>query len=145
MAKILNPASTCLGFLESNISSIYDAYACFLFTRSVIQQADISNKQKKELNQKFLYRWCRVFSPVHTLAFTCDPFHNDKRRNIQLKHGIDFIDLEKDQLASQRHRGLKLLAKDDKDFRELMVYLMKFSLSNGPMLETNKSFCAQLI
>lgn len=131
MAKILNLVSTCLGVLESDISSMSDAHACFLFTLSVIKQADLTEEHRKVLYEKFLYRLECVFSPVHALAFACDPFYTEKRQNIQLKHAIDLIDLGKGQFVSQCHRGLRLRAKDDKGFQDHMLDFMKFRFSNA--------------
>ena len=94
LSSILNPICSSIGFLESNFSSVSDVYAVFVYLRCVISNFDIDEDKRKYLDMKLIYKWKRIYSPVHALAFRCDHFYNEFRTNITKNRGKSLVDLD---------------------------------------------------
>lgn len=69
--------------------------------------------------EQILYRWNRIYSPVHALAFTLDPLFYEFRRNVSSVFGPKFIEMGKAGLPVQCMDALKLFAHDDAGFCKL--------------------------
>lgn len=143
--SVLNPIAACLGLLESDTCTMSDAYASFIFMRAFIKCSCLTPAQKQQIDVKLLYRWNRIYSPVHALAFACDPFYSDLRTNFSNKYGVELMELGKGAFNGQCHEAINLLSKDTAHNKELMVEFMRYTLSKDAMLASLNSFRTQLV
>ena len=88
------------------------AYACFLYILDHLNGVIPDyNGQTNHVIQSLIYRWKRVYSPVHTLAFFCDPFYSELRLKLTRHHGALFAELGTSNLQLQCRTALALMAR----------------------------------
>lgn len=82
----------CIGCLESTESTMATSYACALSVRIHIHDHKaVSDDQRKKLDELFLRQWNRIYSPLHSLAFKCDPLYQSL--NTHVEKCIDLVSL----------------------------------------------------
>lgn len=145
LTDILNPISAALGFLESDTATMADVYASFIFVRRSLQCSKLSCHQKAWLDSKLMYRCDRIYSPVHALAFQCDPFYDGFRANARSVVGDEFMELGKGNISIQCHNAWKLLSEKENNYTDVMSEFMSLSILKEPLLKSLNTFRPQLI
>ena len=107
-AFLFNPLCKYIGVLVSDSAIMGTAYACFLYMldhlNDVIPDYD---SQRKHAIQSLFYRWKRVYSPIHALAFLCNLFYLELRLNLTRRHEILFVELGMGNLWLRVLHGLR--------------------------------------
>lgn len=71
--EILDPLCKIIGILESDSAPLSLAYACFVYIGVRLSQEDLrfglDADEASALLDKLHYRWSRIYSPAHALAF----------------------------------------------------------------------------
>ena len=97
----------CIGALEADQSTMSLAYAAFVAVRAHIQTCPgFTANDRAAIDAKFLYRWDRIYSPTHALAFICDPLFCKFHSDITKSFGSEFLELNKGSLSAM-HEGLR--------------------------------------
>jgi hypothetical protein len=108
--ELFDPICKCLGVLESDTATLSTSYTCFIYIRvhllSVMSGADLCYAI-----QRLHYRWDRIYSPVHALAFYCDPFFRQLRINVAATFGEETVELGKGDLKSQCRKAIQLITR----------------------------------
>jgi hypothetical protein len=128
--SVFDPICKCIGVIESDSATMSTAYACFIFVYMHVTEVFTDDNERVRILQKVLYRWNRIYSPVHALAFYCDPFFRDLRLNVLSTFGRDAIELGKGDLKAQCRAALKLLTRradsPGSNFDELLGEFLDF-------------------
>ncbi|KAI0558418.1 Ribonuclease H-like protein [Gracilaria domingensis] len=141
--KFLAQATT---ILEAEMATLSDAYAAFLFVRQKLRTLSILSSAEREfLNRSLLRRWDRIYSPVHALAFACDPFYDQMRTSVTANHGIDFIGLGKGPLTQQCIDAFRLLSESTEEQDVLLEELLRYGMDGSPLLSQLKPFHPTLV
>lgn len=107
---LFDPICKCIGVLESDSSTMATTYACFVFIYVHISTVAPLDECEPML-ARLQYRWNRIYSPVHALAFFCDPFYFNFRRNVTTNLGDVAIELDNGDLKGQCREALKQLTR----------------------------------
>lgn len=106
--EVFDPVCKCLGVLKSDSSTLSTAYASFLFVYAHLSTVLHDDDRTRMLSQ-VLRRWGRIWSPVHALAFVCDPYYYQMRLDVALKFGVECVQLGKGDLHGQCRDAIRLL------------------------------------
>lgn len=143
---VLDPICKCLSILESPTSTMSLAYACLLYIRIHISQCLKNGLLVKDessyLLERIDYHWSRVYSPIHALAFRCDPLFHQMIDNVPAEFGASFLELGQGDFSDQCMQALKVLSCGDQAHHQsLELEFMKFVLSPSSMLNPdNESY-----
>uniref|UniRef100_A0AAV1VDL6 Uncharacterized protein n=1 Tax=Peronospora matthiolae TaxID=2874970 RepID=A0AAV1VDL6_9STRA len=99
------------------------AYTCFQYMLDHLNGVfPDDDGQLEHAIQSLLYRCKCVYSPVHFLAFFCNPFYPELRLNLTLYHGALFFDLNMGNPRLQCCMTLDPMVRryDDLDGAELL-------------------------
>jgi hypothetical protein len=136
--SIFDPICKCLGVLESDSSTMSTTYACFIYIFIHITNL-MEGDDCDRLLKKLLYRWNRIYSPVHALALYCDPFYFGFRKNVFSVYGASVIELGNGDLSEQCRKGLKLLTRldpnPDEAFHQLQSEFMRLGCEEAGFLK----------
>jgi len=92
---LLDPICKALGALEGNSASMATTYAAFVYVYvHVTSTPELDVVGRATIIAALLRRWARDYSPVHALAFACDPFYFQMRSDVQAKFGFKFLQLD---------------------------------------------------
>lgn len=110
--RILDPICFCIEALSADQATLSLTYAVFIYLSARL--ADPTDglglgAHAKELRASLLERWARVYSPVHALAFFCDPLFFGLRARVS-EHFPELLELGQGPLRVQCERALPLLA-----------------------------------
>lgn len=112
--SILDPLCKCIGVLESDAAPLSLAYASFIYIGVRLSNEDmrfgLDADEGDFVLQRLHYRWNRIYSPVHALAFFCDPYFFDMRRDVEMVHGAEALQIGKGSLRAQCRSALVELA-----------------------------------
>jgi len=147
VAEILTPICRCLGLLESDYTGMSVAHAAFVyFLVNIRSEQRLPQNERDLLEVALLRRWKRIYSPVHALAFVCDPLFNSMRRNVGNTHGEDILTLGQGNLMGQCRSALYALARGDQVKGDLLLQqFMLFIYSPSHEMETLKYYQLGLI
>jgi len=139
---ILDPICKCIGVMECETSTMSTAYASFLYIYVQIRKQTASSDRL--MLQKLEYQWDRIYSPVHALAFFCDPFFYSLRLAFVDRYGADALGLGKGDINSQCIAALKLITRLQQDsgkydaligdFLNLSVDMPSFVANAAPIM-----------
>lgn len=88
------------------------AYACTISVCMHIHDlTDLNEEERNILNQRFLRQWDCNYSPVHSLAFRCNPFFDFLRNHVEKSSLNSFIYIEGDIIVSC-HDAINILRDD---------------------------------
>lgn len=142
---IFNLICQCIGELESDNATMSTAYALFLTVRMHIHDhVKISEANKRKFDASLLRQWSRIYSPVHSLAFRCDPFYNDLRSHVDHKYPQGFVNLGFN-LTGECHKALKLIQDDDKHGDDMLHEFMNMSVNPSPLLDTLRDWAPGMV
>ncbi|KAG1684526.1 hypothetical protein DVH05_011041 [Phytophthora capsici] len=132
---IFDTICQCIGILESTTSTLSTVYACFVYIYLHVGRV-MEREDTLRLQQKLLYRWRRIATPVHALAFFCDPFYRPFRLAIASSQADGkSLDLGETDIFEQCREGIKLLCCLDDDNGSRLNSAMKefytFSACDG--------------
>ena len=96
------------------------------------------------LDRSLIYNWKRIYSPVHSLAFMCDPHFFEMRKHCDQKHGSEFTGMGTDVFHAS-HDALKILSDDAMHEQLLMGEFMDFSVQPNRLLLLLKEWQPRLI
>lgn len=143
--NIFNLICQCIGELESENATMSTAYALFLTVRMHIYDHEkLSEASKRTLGINLLRQWDRIYSPVHSLSFKCDPFYNSLRAHLDDNYPRGFINLGKD-LISDCHKAIKLIQDSDAHGDRILHEFMEMTVSPSPLLETLREWHPSMI
>lgn len=144
--KLIQPICHSVEFLQSEVATMSDAYANFIYQRMAISRTELlSDPQKEKADMSLLHRWDRIYSALQALAFVCDPFYMDMRQNVSREYGCTFLELGHGNLNEQCHQALRLVATDDEHFEKLMNDFMQFSIATEPLLGKMGDYHARFV
>jgi len=137
----------CIGVLESDSAPLSLVYACFLYVFVMLrEQSVLSDKVRVDLERSLQYRWGRIYSHVHALAFVCDPYFFSMRSTILSRYGPDFLGLGKGDVLGQCRDALDHLARGDEErAARLSEDFLLFSFNDNRDMSGLKDFAPQLI
>lgn len=140
---VFDPICKCLGILESDTSTMATAYAAFVYIYIQITNLIREEDVRSYMLSKLLYRWSRIYSPVHALAFFCDPFFYDFRVRVEQVEGAAAIELGKENLKEQCRHALKLVSRLEEDpetaFKTLLAAFMQHCITEKQLVESLRS------
>ncbi|KAE9220734.1 hypothetical protein PF004_g13241 [Phytophthora fragariae] len=135
--SIFDPICKCIGVLENNSASLGAVYACFVYVYLHIGRV-MDDKDATYLRKKLEYRWDRIASPVHALAFYCDPFYFPFRRSVAASTdqvSKKALQLGKGDLYTQCRNAIETLCRLDDDSgvecTSILQEFLTFSLSDS--------------
>lgn len=108
--SIFDPICKCLGAMESDTATMSTAYACFIYVYAHVTSTVVKLPERAHILKCLLYRWDRIYTPVHALAFYCDPFYFQLRKNVAAKLGSTAIELGHGNIKTQCRQGLVVMA-----------------------------------
>jgi len=108
--SIMDPICKALGALEADASSMSTAYAAFVFVYVHLATVPGLATCRDVARACLLRRWARIYSPVHALAYFCDPFYYGMRQQVVATVGVDAIELGQGDLDTQCRNAITLLA-----------------------------------
>lgn len=91
---------------RQNLLYIYTFVFIFLHLPTLFSGAKI-----EQMQAQLRYRWNRIYSPIHMLAFFCDPFYHEFRMNVTHVHGDQVLRFGKDSHINQCHAALRIFRK----------------------------------
>lgn len=115
---VLQPICLAIGVLESDRATLSLVYAAFVFLFVKFSGPgddclELSAGDAHHLRSRLLYRWGRICSPVHALAYFCDPYFLAMRDRVVRKFGGDAVALGGASLRTQCMAALDLLGGGD--------------------------------
>ena len=108
---VFDPIFKCLGILESNTSKMETAYAAFIYVYVHITKVVGEEDVRYHMMSKLLYRWNHIYSPVHALAFFCDPFFYNFCIRVGKVEGGAAIDIGKGKLKQKFRHALQIISR----------------------------------
>lgn len=147
---ILDPLCKCIGVLESDSAPLSLAYACFVYIFVRLSDTEtrfgLDKEDAEHVLQCLLYRWNRIYSPVHALAYFCDPYFFQMRDDVEKWTGTDALQLGKGSLRSQCRTALVDLADGNEELStKLCNEFMQFSAKPHSSLSALKQHQPRLI
>lgn len=148
--SILDPLCKCIGVLESNSAPMSLAYACFVYIFVRLSDADtrfgLDEDDADHVLQCLRRRWDRIYSPVHALAYFCDPFFFQMRDDVEKKFGTEALQLGKGSLRTQCRTALDALAGGNEELSiQLCNEFMQFCAKPHSPLSALKQHQPRLI
>lgn len=135
----------CIGLCESDQATLSTAYACAINIRLHIKNhPDLTMSEKGQLDECFLRQWNRIYSEVHSLAFTCDPLYRTLSNYIESTYGSDFLSMGHDMVSSC-HLALGDLADDDSHSEKLLGEFMNYCVQPSSILYSLQDWQPRLI
>lgn len=118
-----------------------DEYSCSIFIRVHLKECKaLAEEQKQIMDTNLLRRWARIYSPIHALAFKCNPFYAGMHLSIVDNYGQYFFKLGKGDFTVQCHGALKLMANNGNHFNSLMNDFLSFNAIYQPAINSLKSY-----
>lgn len=147
---VLDPLCKCIGVLESDSAPLSLAYASFVYIAVRLSDDDmrfgLDEDDANHLLERLHYRWDRIYSPAHALAFFCDPFFFDMRDAVERKYGATALQIGKGSLRSQCREALDALARGDAALSaQLTNDFLRFSAQPHASLSALKKHPPRLI
>lgn len=134
----------CIGTLESDSATMSTAYAALLNVQIHIDNMRITFGSKYEkIHSEFIRHWQRVYSPVHSLLFMCDPLFNNLRKIVAKKYPRSFINMGND-LVQQCHHALELISNDNDHHKNILEEYMSYCVAPSSVLDELKSWHPRL-
>jgi len=121
LSAFLSPIANALAYLEADATPISSVYATFIYIKMHIASWPAKNwlhfgwnklDAKTHLNNRLLYQYERISSPVHALAFRCDPVFDGMRTRVETKFNSSFLDLGTKDLLSNCREAIALLLRE---------------------------------
>ncbi|KAI0561232.1 hypothetical protein FGB62_89g124 [Gracilaria domingensis] len=91
-------------------------------------------------DERVIYQWNRIYSPVIALAFFSEPYYDTMRKEVIQKYGEDFAGMGNGSILEQCHLALELLASDDWHHTRLVNNLMNHGVSPHILLQRLKNW-----
>ena len=105
--KIYNIICQCIGVLEGNATTISTAYASVLYVRMhIYDQRQTLGSMYDYIDSELIRNWNRIYSPVHSLAFKCDPLYDLLQKQCDEKYPPRFVNIGNDVISSC-HKAFK--------------------------------------
>lgn len=145
MYLCLEPLFKCISACESESAAMSTAYACLIYARIRINQKELVGNFGDVLDATFLDLCQSILSPVHCLAFCCDPYFADMRRQVANKCIDRFIDLGGIPLVEQCHLSFRHLAENDQHRNTLMGEFLEYTVNPEPLLRELSHWHPRLI
>jgi hypothetical protein len=108
---LFDPICKALGVLEGDAATMSTAYAAFVFVYYHLSSVQGLGTSRNDALKCLLRRWGRIYSPVHALAFFCDPFYYKMRKNVEAKIGNTPLQMGKGGLKEQCRCAIQLLSR----------------------------------
>lgn len=135
----------CIGCLEADEATMATAYACALSVRIHIHDHDaICDDDRMKLDAMFLRQWNRIYSPIHSLAFKCDPLYKTYAARVEESYRRGFIDMDHDIIINC-HEATDMLKDDQKHGEQVMHEFMDYCVKPYHLLDNLKEWNASLI
>lgn len=115
--SVFDPICKSIGILENNSASLGTVYASFVYVYLHVGRV-MKDEDAKHLWTKLEYRWSRISSPVHALAFYCDSFYRPFRRAVaSSSNELDrnALELGKGDLLTQCRTAIEMMCRLDAD------------------------------
>ncbi|KAI0557964.1 hypothetical protein FGB62_247g00 [Gracilaria domingensis] len=123
-----------------------DSYASFLYIwRMISLTTALSSGQKQQFVNSLLRRWSQIYTPVHSLAFCCDPSYREKRSNVISIYDSQFVKLGNGSLTEQCIAAFQLLASERTEQDLLLVEFLKHELDGSALLLHFKRYHPRLV
>jgi len=106
---IFDPICKCIGVMECDTATMSTTYAAFLYV--YIQVRAETSDSNAVMLERLCYQWDRIYSPVHALAFFCDPFFYPLRTGFVDTYGSAALGLGKGDLNAQCVAAIKLITR----------------------------------
>lgn len=94
---------------------------------------------------KVLYRFKRIYSPIHSLAYIYEPFNDLMRENINAIHDDETFDVGFGSRSSHCHRALRFLSTDSINYDILMNDFIDLTVHPENMIENLKLIQPRII
>lgn len=144
--RCLNPIFKCIRICDSESATMSTAFACLIYVRIQIAQAEYFDSNTKEaLDSAFLTQCQHILSPIHSLAYFCDPYYANMRAQVIEKFRGSFVDLSGVSIIEQCHRSLRLLSDSEEHHVKLMGEFMEYSVNPDPLLAELSKWHPRLI
>lgn len=96
--------------------------------------------EKRSIESSLVRRWNRIYSPVHSLAFACDPTYFKLRQDMGGKYGIYFIGLGNEDINLKCHEALRSISSCDDEENTLLNQFMELCMTEERTLQSLKDF-----
>lgn len=109
------------------------SYAVIVVVRCHLKlSCGFTSEERLNLDTKVLSRWSRIYSPVHALAFECDPLFKNFKSNISRIFGQETLELNQGEFPLQCRNALRLFAKSGRHEDELLREYMTIRATPPP-------------
>ncbi|OQR88965.1 hypothetical protein THRCLA_09996, partial [Thraustotheca clavata] len=143
LIDVLKPISEAIRYLEGSEATFSSAYAIYLHLK--IHFLDIPNGLYSSIGVDLSQQDCKrdivnilshhvssIYTPVHALAFRCDPFYDGLRNYISSKYDANFLNLNEEFLSECRagiaHLCRKSKSQESKVLSQFCLYCARTSM-----------------
>lgn len=135
---IFGPIYSAIRALESNCATMASAYACFLMVRMHIEFS-FEGSDRTFLTDQLLRQWERIWTPVHTLAFHCDPCFRGLREAVVGRLGHEAVGLGQEDFYGQCRKAIAILCRRDGSANEILDNYLQYCLDEERLVTSSWS------